>query len=341
MGRGTKQNQITSPELLSQVNPKNQRLARDFLEYLSSVGRSDSTIRGYQSDLDIIMVFLLQKCDNKFFVDLTKRDVISFQNWLIVDHENSPARVRRLKAVMSSLSNYISNILDDEYPNYRPIVRKIESPVNTPSREKTVVTDEECARLLEALVEQGKYEQACLFALAMASGRRKSELLRFKVSYFAEENIVFGSLYKTPEKVRSKGRGKNGKMLTMYVLVKDFKPYFERWMREREQKGIESEWLFPNRNNPAEPRSVSSVDHWFKQFSVILGKPSYPHMMRHYFSTRLAKAGIPDDVIQAIVGWESSDMVRIYKDIDVADDLGKYFRDGEILSAQKTELSAL
>ena len=40
MGRKTKQNHLTSPELLEQVNPENLRLLDDFLDYLKSTGIS-------------------------------------------------------------------------------------------------------------------------------------------------------------------------------------------------------------------------------------------------------------------------------------------------------------
>ena len=122
MPRKTKYNNITSPALLEQVNPENKRLKNDFLTYLKSVQRSSGTIDGYSHDLDIFFVWNLQNNNNKFFVDLSKRDLISYQNWLIYENENSPARVRRLKAALSSLSNYVENILDDEYEGYRPIV---------------------------------------------------------------------------------------------------------------------------------------------------------------------------------------------------------------------------
>ena len=82
------------------------------------------------------------------------------------------------------MSNFVEAILDDEYPGFRPIIRKIESPVNQPVREKTVLTDEQCDTLLQTLVDKGQYEKACFVALALFSGRRKAELLRFKVSYF-------------------------------------------------------------------------------------------------------------------------------------------------------------
>ena len=137
--------------------------------------RSEGTIAGYSNDIDIFFVYCLDRLGNKPFANVTKRDLVSFQNWLINENGNSPARVRRIKSALSSMSNYIENVLDDEpeFASFKPIVRKIESPVNQPVREKTVLSDEQLDTLLTILRQQGKYEQACALALAMCSGRRK------------------------------------------------------------------------------------------------------------------------------------------------------------------------
>ena len=42
---------------------------------------------------------------------MKKREWGNFQNWLIDEHGNSAARVRRIKATISSLSKYIIDIL--------------------------------------------------------------------------------------------------------------------------------------------------------------------------------------------------------------------------------------
>lgn len=341
MGRKTKQNHITTPELIAQINPENARLVKDYLTYLRSMNRSDTTIEAYKSDLDIFFVWVLLNANNKFFIDITKRDLVSYQNWLINENENSPARVRRLKAVISSLSNYIENILDDEYPNYRSIVKKIENPVNTPVRAKTVLDESDCNNLLNKLVEKKEYQKACMFALAMASGRRKSELVRFKVSYFDESNIVYGSLYRTPEKVKSKGRGKQGKLLHFYVLVKQFKPYFDLWMQERERLGIKSEWLFPDPDDATQHLSAQTLNSWAKTFSAILGVDFYWHSMRHHYTTYLSEQGIPDNVIQEILGWSDISLVSVYRDTDVVSEIGKYFCDGEIVSKETIDMRNL
>lgn len=340
MGRKTKQNHLTSPELLERVNPENLRLLDDFLDYLKSTGRSDGTIKGYRNDCEIFFVWCLQHANNKYFIDVSKRDIVAYQNWLISSNENSPARIRRLKSALSSMSNFVEAILDDEYPGFRPIVRKIESPVNQPVREKTVLTDEQCDTLLQVLVDKGQYEKACCVALALFSGRRKAELLRFKVSYFTDENIMYASLYRTPEKILTKGRG-GGKMLTCYVLSKPFKPYLDLWLKERQEKGVESEWLFPDPDDPSKARSISALNSWANTFSRILDIPFYFHSCRHRWTTALAESGIPDDVIQQIAGWSTLDLVQVYKDLDPLDSLGRYFQDGEIVAAKPGTLQGL
>ena len=315
MGRKTKMNSITSPELLAQVNPENTQLLEDFKDYLRSVQRSETTIAGYENDIQIAFVWCLQHNNNTFFVNWTKRNIVAYQNWLLNSNENSPARIRRLKAALSSMSNFIESVLDDEFPNFRNIINKVENPVNRPVREKTVWDDSELEALLDKLVERRDYEKACYLALAMYSGRRKSELCRFKISDFDEDKLVCGgALYKSAP-IKTKGRG-GGKMINCYTLAKKFTPYLDMWRNRRLDKYGDSEWLFPDAKHPEEHIQISTINSWSNTFSRLSGKPAYIHSLRHYFTTSLAKAGIPDGVIQSIVAWESSDMVQLYKDID-------------------------
>ena len=340
MSRKTQMNSITSTELWKQVNPENKQLLSDFLDYLRSVQRSETTIAGYENDIQIAFVWGLQHNQNLYFINWTKRNIVAYQNWLLNTNNNSPARIRRLKAALSSLSNYISNVLDDEYPNFRNIVNKVENPVNRPVREKTVWEDDELENLLKILVDKKKYEKACYLALAMYSGRRKAELCIFKVSDFDEDKLVCdGALYKSSP-LKTKGRGL-GKYINCYTLAKKFKPYLDLWMAERQKLGIESEWLFPNKSNLSEPMPISTANSFSNTYSRLSGKEAYLHSLRHYFTTSLAKAGIPDGVIQSIVNWESGDMVRLYKDIDADEEIGMYFKNGDIASPDKKSLSEL
>ena len=331
MSRKTIINSITSPELIAQINPDNARLKDDFLEYLKSVQRSPGTIAGYRNDLEIFFVWVLQNAKNKFFVDVSKRDLVAFQNWMINENKNSPSRVRRIKAAISSLSNFVENILDDEpeFRGFRSIVRKIENPALQPVREKTVWEDDELEELLDKLVEKQAYDRACYLALAMYSGRRKSELCRFRVSDFDDDKLVCdGALYKSSP-IKTKGRS-GGKFIPCYTLSKKFKPYLQMWLDERKRIGLESEWLFPLKANHAEHIGVATANSWANAFTRLSGRDFYAHSIRHYFTTSLARAGIPDGVIQSIVAWESSDMVRLYTDIEADEQIGMYFSNGDI-----------
>ena len=340
MPRKTKQNSITSPEKLKMVNEENMRLKNDFLDYLRSIRRSPGTLCGYDNDLNIIFTYIMENLGNKDFRKLTKRDIISLQNWL-VGNGNSPARIRRIKSTISSLSNYCENVLaddDPDYAGYRSIVRKIENPPLQPVREKTVWEEDELGELLNKLIELKAFDKACFLALATYSGRRKSELCRFRVSDFDDSRLVCdGALYKSAP-IKTKGRS-GGKYIPCYTLAKKFKPYLQMWLDEREHLGIESPWLFPAKDDPSKQIGVSTVNSWAETFSRLSGRDFYVHSLRHFFTTSLARAGIPDSVIQSIVSWESSDMVRLYTDIDADEQIGMYFSNGDISVPEKKTLA--
>lgn len=340
-GRTTVYNAIVTPEELERVNPQNIALEEDFLAYLEAVDRSPGTIRQYKYNLHIFWIWNLELNANKYFVELTKREVAKFQSYAISAWGWSPKRIRTVKATLSSLSNYIENMLDDEYPDYRPIINKIESPPDEKVRTKVVLTKDELDDVLDKLVERKKYEAACFLSLGMNSGRRKSELLRFKVSYFDEKNLICGgSLYKTPEQIETKGRGKRGKLLYVYTLAKQFKPYFDLWMRQREAFGVKSDYLFPRYSANSnrwfnQPAPVSQADSWGNLIERLLGRPFYIHALRNYFTTELYNSGIPEGVIKDIIGWENVDMVNLYLNVDVSDELEKYFGEDGIKHVEK------
>lgn len=340
-GRTTVYNKITSDEKIAQVNKENIELMDDFLEYLASIDRSQTTIGSYKNDLLIFWCWNLDYNNNKYFVELTKREVAKFQNYAINEWGWSPKRIRRVKSTLSSMSNYIENILDDEIENFRPIINKIESPVNEAVREKTVLSEEQVDTLLNTLVETGRIQQACAVALAAFCGCRKAEITRFKVDYFKDEYIIFDSLYRTPEKIRTKGRGnKLAKPLTKYITI-DFKKYFDLWMEKRKELGVESEWLFVTTEDDKWVQiKIATLDSYADTCTRLLELPFYFHCMRHQLCTKLAsKYHLPAKIIQEFFGWNSQDMIGVYDDSEAVDDFGKYFTKDGIKKVEKKSLS--
>lgn len=341
MGRTTVYNLITSEEKLSQCNKDNIQLGEEFLDYLKSIDRAETTIKQYDSDLKIFWCWNLEFNNNKDFIKITKREFAKMQRHCLDEWGWSSKRVRRFKSTISSLSNYIENILDEEpeFEGYRSSIRKIESPNNETVREKTIFTLEELQTLLDYLVDKEQYMKACVVALCMYSGRRKSEIPRFKIEYFNDENIMFdGAMWKTNEKVKTKGRGK-GKFVELYILRNQFKPYLDMWMKQREELGIKSEWLFPSKIDPSLAIKTETMDTWVNEFSMVLNKPFYYHSLRHFFTTMLAENNIPAQVIKDIVKWESVEMVSLYTDLSADESIGKYFGADGIKNVESGNLS--
>ena len=114
MARSTVYNQITTPELIEKIYDENKELYEDFLGYLASIDRAQSTIDSYRNDLEIFFVWNLTENKNKDFIDITKREFARFQNHALNTWDWSSNRVRRVKSVLSSLSSFIEDILDEE-----------------------------------------------------------------------------------------------------------------------------------------------------------------------------------------------------------------------------------
>lgn len=337
MARKTKMNRITSAEKTALINKGNLQLKDEFSSYLRSIGRSEGTINGYDNDLLIVFTYVMEHLGNKDFHKLSKRDLINLQSWLMANG-NSSARIRRIKASISSLSNYCENILaddDPEFDGYRSIVKKIENPPLAATREKTVWSTDELEYLLKTLVDSKKYEQACFVALGMYGGRRKSEICRFKVSDFDDSHLVLdGAMYKSSP-ILTKGN----KYLECYTLAKRFKPYLDLWMQYRNENSIQSDWLFPSRDDPKEHIQVTTLNSWAKTFSNITNNDFYFHSLRHYFVSDLSKAGIPDSAVVTIIGWSSADMFNIYNDNSKDDQLAQFFKNGDIFVPEKTSFA--
>lgn len=346
MARKTKKTFCTTPEDIAKINPDNLELVEEFMDYYLTVDHSEKSAKVTRSNLNIFFVWLMKHRKNKDFCDIKKKDILAFQSYLMKEGL-SPARIRALKSSLSSLSKYIEDMLDEEekWESFKNIINKIPNPVLAPVREKTVMEDEQVQKLLDYLVEKKQYQKACVLALAWGSGSRKSELLRFKVSYIKDEHLRFGgTLYITPEKMKTKGRGQQGKQLERYVLVNKFKKYFDLWMEERERLGIPQEMdelFIVKRKGEFVAMQETTLDSYAKTFSDLLKTEFYWHSLRHNFTTELLRAGIPTEVVKEIVGWSSSDMVSIYDDRPKDEVLGQYFSEDGIKTAEKKSLSDL
>jgi integrase len=318
MPRKTYKKLLVTKELLDQVNPDNIKLVEQFLKE-KSIRSSDATIKGYRSDSSIFFVYNLLHNGNKHFTKIKKLELIDFFAYATDPKELGwgSSRANRMRSFISSLSQFIERVLDDEFPDYRSVILKaVQSVPKEERREKTVLSNEQIEDLLQYLSKTNS-QQAAWIGLAAFSGSRFAELLRFTVDNISEDRTAFDGLFLvTKNPIRTKGRGRNGKMLQKYILRERFLPYYRAWLVERttimEKFGQSHNFLFIR--DDGTPAIEGTVRSWITSMENYLQCNLYPHALRHFLVTEFSKKGIPPMLIKHLVGWSSINMVELYDD---------------------------
>ena len=185
---------ITSPELTEQINPKNIKLMERFLKNFATK-RSPASVVSYRSNLTIFFTYNLLENDNKFFIDIKKIELADFFDYAVTELHWSPNRFAQMHSSLSSFSTWIENYFDEDYPQFRNLLPKIEKPVRENVRKKTVLQKEDIDTLFNYFKENDMTQDACLLALAISCGARVSELARFTTDLIDEDNTVFDGLF--------------------------------------------------------------------------------------------------------------------------------------------------
>lgn len=320
-GRETFRKVITSPELIAQINPKNQQLADRFLKNFATK-RSPNSVISYRSNLNIFMCWNILWNENKFFVDIKKYELMDFFDFCVTELKWGSNRYAQMHSCLSSFSTWIENIYDEKYPTFRNLLPKIEKLPKEAVRKKSVFKKEELDKLMDWLGEQGKVNEQCLLALIMSSGSRASELLRFTTDMIDENHTAFEGLFlETTEDVRVKGRGVNGKYIPRYLIKDIFLPYYKQWLSVREQimkeTGKDHNFIFIRPDG--EPALISTIRSWMEKWDDVLDKHWYPHAGRHFWTTYLLSIGLEKELIQELQKWSSDALVDIYNDATAKD----------------------
>lgn len=312
---------ITSSELIEQINPENQKLVDRFLKDFSTK-RSPKSVLVYKSNYNIFFCYVLLYCDNKSFIDLKKFEILDFFDFGVTELKWSPNRFHQMHSSLCSLSDWIENVMDEYYPNFKNIVKKIEKPAKELIREKSVFTKDELYGLMNWLGEINKPQEQCLLSLMMGSGARADEFANFTTDLIDENNLAFEGLFlETTNEMRVKGRGVNGKRIKRYIIKDVFLPYYKQWLPIREQimkeNGIEHNYIFVK--SDGEPATTSTIRSWMEKWDKPLSKHFYPHSTRHYWCTTLLAAGLEAELVQELQQWGSSEMLNIYNDATAKD----------------------
>lgn len=323
-GRKTFRKVITSPELTAQINKDNIKLMERFLKNFATK-RSPKSVTVYRSNLIIFLTWNLLYNENKLFTDIRKIEYADFFDFCVSELHWNANRYHQCHSSLSSFSAWIENYFDEDYPQFRNLLPKIEKPSKEAIREKTILKEEDIDKIFSILEEEDRTQEQCLLALAISCGARVSELAQFTLSLIDEENTVFDGLFlETTEKIRTKGSGVQGKMLKKYILKDMFLPYYHKWLAERDEiiKKTNQDHDFIFITKDGNPANADRLRDWISTWGDIIEQPIYPHSLRHYQISLLKRLEIDDDLIVYLTGWAEGTghtMISIYNDNELTD----------------------
>lgn len=295
-------------------------------EYISVQNHSPDTKKQYTSNLRQFGWFLYRSLNNKPFHKITKRDFLRYISFLRDERKLSSSAMNLKKAAVSSLCNYIENVVADEDENYkgfRNFTRGLPPMPKNRVYEKVKVTKDEYDYTMKVLEEDENWLGMAWLATAFRVGARRSEIIQFKTEIL-NYPIPEGQSYVLSHVVRGKGRSTDGKPLE-YMIPLDVLPYWKKWI---EMRGYDSEHIFSTRYH-GEVKQMSNA--WADEFcsevlSGILERRINVHIFKNSCITYLLESGIDINLVSKFVAHhENISTTSIYDLRDFEEEKNQIF----------------
>lgn len=231
-------NKIFDEEKWKQVNQENKTIMEDFLLEYKARKMKESTLKQYKNDCRIILLFVLDNCDNRPLTELRKKDFRNLSLWLSDTLEVSNARTNRLMSCCRSMLTYVEE--DDDYDYDNNLAAKVKGLPKEHVRDIVFLDDSVILELVDKLMEKKDYKKATLVALLYDCGSRKNEIAQVEKESFYDEN----------KNLTNKLIGKRGKIYrAVYhsLTKKCVKKYLEERGKDNVKELFITEGGFPAR----------------------------------------------------------------------------------------------
>lgn len=275
-------------------------------EYISVNSFSPQTKKQYVSVLRQFGWFKCNSMNNKPFYKITKRDFLRYLSYLRDDRKMSSSAINFRKSVVSSLCNYIENVVaddEDNYRNFRNFTRGLPSIPKNSVYSKEQVTLEEYDMMMKVLEDDEDWLGRAWLATAFLVGARRAEIIQFKTEMLDYE-VPEDKKYIMSHTVRGKGESTDGKALSFMVTL-DVLPYWKKWIEER---GYEHEYIFTSkRGGKGEVLSEGWANYFCSNtLSYILGRRVNPHIFKASCITYHLNNGVPIEIVSKFIAQHES-----------------------------------
>lgn len=248
-------NNIYTDEIYEKVNKESKLVVDDYKLELKSKGKSAGTIKQYMADIKMFLCWSVDNLDNKYILDMKKRD---FRNFFLFMSETgkSSSRINRVQCSLRNLLEFCYQD-DDEYEDYnRNIMTSIKGVQKVEVREIVFLDDDQIDFLLNHLIEKEQYQKALYLSLSYDSAARRNEIAQVVKTNFLDS------------KMTNKVQGKRGKQFSLYYLDRT-KEIAKMYFDQRGEDDIDSLWVTGYGQDKRELEG-SALYQWAVSFRKIL-----------------------------------------------------------------------
>lgn len=315
-GRGRVYNYIYTKEDWEKVNPLNKEIMEDYKAELRQNQKSLGTIDQYYHDWRIVMLYIYRKLNNRYILELTKKDFRKYSLWITDELKVSNARHNRLMSALRSLLTYCEE--DDELDYDNNTARKVKGLKKDPVKDIIFLSDEQIMRLKNELIRLEEYQKATLLMLVYDSSARKNELFQVQKECF----------YNKERNHTNTVIGKRAKKFPL-LYFDATKECVELYLNQRGEDDIKEMWI-TGKGDSKKTITLGTIYDWFVEMNNILEKlegkkfgfnvHSFRHTSlenystgEHYMCKKLGKEnGFLLDELQLIAHHESSEVTSSY-----------------------------
>lgn len=252
------------------LSEENRELYDDYLLELESQKKAVKTIKQYSFDLRAFFCYLVREKNNKFILDLKRKD---FRNFFLKLQRagTSAARINRFQSSVRNLLEYACVSEDYEYDVNQ--MQHIKGLQKEPVREIVFLTDQQVNILLDELLKRKHYQKALWVSIAYESGGRRNEIHQITKDGFLEKNQTNTVIGKRSKKFK-------------LIYFNRSKIICQLWMQQRGTDDLETLWTTGKGDNK-KPLSYESTYSFVEEFREIfktrIGEdiPVNPHSFRH------------------------------------------------------------
>ncbi|MFA1510087.1 tyrosine-type recombinase/integrase [Priestia aryabhattai] len=311
-------------EMWNKIDDEHRMLVQEFLETGSFRAKSK---RQYTSALKQFFWWVHHSLNDKKLYKITKRDFLRYISFL-KNRNMSSSGIALKKAAVSSLNNYIENVVaddDENYDKFRNFTRGLPAIPKTQTYQKVKITYEDYQEMMKILEDDENYLGMAWLATAFNVGARLAEIVQFKTEIL-DYAIPEGQNYVLSHTIYGKGRGE-GKVLN-YMINKEALDYLKLWV---EKRGYEHEYLFTTTYG-GEPKQMS--ESWAEYFcsdvlTDILERRINVHLFKASCITYLLEIKkVPLELVSKYVAQHEdiSTTVRHYDLRDFAEEKNNIFK---------------